>query len=93
VWLHVHDTGPGIPRAEWERVFERFTRLDRSRSRRTGGSGLGLAICRAVVAPSGGSVRVLASSEAGTTFELALPGTCASARVRSDVVDVPAAAL
>lgn len=91
VWLHVHDTGPGIPAAEWEHVFERFTRLDRSRSRRTGGSGLGLAICRAVVTPSGGDVRVLASSDAGTTFELSLPGTCTSARVRSDVVDAPAA--
>jgi len=74
VWLDVRDTGPGIPLGDWERIFERFTRLDRSRSRRTGGSGLGLAICRAVVTASGGSVRVRESSERGTTFELALPG-------------------
>jgi two-component system OmpR family sensor kinase len=74
VAIEVADDGPGIPEAEWERVFDRFHRVDTSRSRRTGGAGLGLAIARAVAGVSGGSVRVVRSSPAGTTFELRLPG-------------------
>jgi two-component system OmpR family sensor kinase len=62
VRLLVRDTGPGIPVDEWERIFDRFYRLDASRSRRTGGTGLGLAITRAIVALFGGTVRVVASS-------------------------------
>lgn len=72
--MRVTNTGPAIPREEWERVFERFRRLDASRSRRTGGAGLGLAICRAIVGLYDGSVRVVASDDTATTFELALPG-------------------
>ncbi|HEX5819214.1 MAG TPA: ATP-binding protein [Gemmatimonadales bacterium] len=74
VVLRIADTGPGIPEEEWERIFERFYRLDSSRSRRTGGSGLGLAICRAVVTVFGGSIRIAQSSDAGTTVEIRLPG-------------------
>jgi len=84
VWLDVRDTGPGIPPGDWERIFERFTRLDRSRSRRTGGSGLGLAICRAVVTASGGSVGVRDSSARGTTFELSVPGVAGAGPVRDE---------
>jgi two-component system, OmpR family, sensor kinase len=74
VRLRITDQGPGIPAAEWERVFDRFYRLDSSRSRRTGGTGLGLAICRAIMTLFGGRVRVLASSAAGSTFELQMRG-------------------
>ncbi len=77
VCLRVRDTGPGIPADEWERIFDRFYRLDASRSRRTGGSGLGLPITRAIVALFGGTVRVVESHTAGapgTTFEIVLPG-------------------
>lgn len=70
----VTSTGPAIPPGDWERIFERFRRLDGSRSRRTGGVGLGLAICRAIVTLYEGSIRVAASGENGTTFELVLPG-------------------
>lgn len=70
----ITNTGPAIPPAEWERIFERFRRLDASRSRRTGGAGLGLAICRAIVDLYDGAVRVATSDETGTTFELVLPG-------------------
>ncbi|NEQ18304.1 MAG: histidine kinase, partial [Moorea sp. SIO3E2] len=56
--LLVDDDGPGIPPDERERVFERFARLDASRSRTTGGSGLGLALVAEIVADHGGSVRV-----------------------------------
>ena len=72
--MRVTNTGPAIPREEWERIFERFRRLDASRSRRTGGAGLGLGICRAIVGLYDGSVRVVASEDTGTTFELVLPG-------------------
>jgi two-component system OmpR family sensor kinase len=75
VVIEVADNGPGIPEAQWERVFDRFFRLDASRSRRTGGAGLGLAICRAILERFGGSVRVLASDANGTTFQLTMRGT------------------
>jgi signal transduction histidine kinase len=74
VTIHVHDTGPGIPEGERERIFERFYRVDQSRARHTGGSGLGLAICREVLAVLGGTIRVVDSSPAGTTMAITLPG-------------------
>ena len=74
VLVTVSDTGIGIAEGEWERVFERFRRLDSSRSRRHGGAGLGLAICKTVVTLYGGTIRVASSSQAGTTFEVDLPG-------------------
>jgi two-component system OmpR family sensor kinase len=74
VRLEVTDTGHGIPPEEWERVFDRFYRREPSRSRRTGGAGLGLALSRAIATWHGGAVRVRASSDAGTTFELVFPG-------------------
>jgi signal transduction histidine kinase len=74
VQLDVEDTGVGIPRGDHERIFDRFCRLDRSRTRHSGGSGLGLAICREVLALMGGTIRVGASSPEGTRFEIRLPG-------------------
>jgi two-component system, OmpR family, sensor kinase len=82
VRVRVTDQGPGIPESEWEKVFDRFYRLDSSRSRRTGGTGLGLAICRAIMRLFGGRVRVLSSSAAGSTFELQMPGAEAGHAVR-----------
>jgi signal transduction histidine kinase len=79
VTLRVQDTGPGIPTDQHERVFERFYRVDQSRARHTGGSGLGLAICREVVSLHGGDIRVGASSTAGTTIEIRMPGRVADA--------------
>jgi signal transduction histidine kinase len=58
VELSVTDDGPGVPAADQERVFERFTRLDDARSRDEGGSGLGLAIVRELVRACGGDVRL-----------------------------------
>ncbi len=74
VTIEVTDQGPGIPAADHERVFERFFRLDGSRHRHTGGSGLGLAISREVVLALGGTIAVSASSAAGTTIAITLPG-------------------
>jgi signal transduction histidine kinase len=78
--ITVTDTGPGIPPDEWERVFDRFYRLDQSRARQTGGSGLGLAICREVLTVLGGSIRITASSAEGTTFQIRVPGRSTSHR-------------
>ncbi|MFF3129046.1 ATP-binding protein [Streptomyces sp. NPDC057908] len=59
--LFVTDDGPGIPAADRQRVFERFTRLDHARARDTGGSGLGLAIVRDIVTAHHGSVHIEAN--------------------------------
>lgn len=73
VELAVSDHGIGIPTRDLERVFERFYRVDRARSRRTGGTGLGLAIVRHVVHNHEGSARVESRLGSGSTFTLRLP--------------------
>ena len=73
VALTVKDEGVGIPRVELERVFERFYRVDRARSRETGGTGLGLAIVRHVAHNHGGRVMVESKPGEGSTFTLRLP--------------------
>jgi two-component system, OmpR family, sensor kinase len=71
----VVDDGPGIPRAERERVFERFHRTDPARSRTAGGTGLGLAIVQAILEAHGGQVRTTdAGNGTGARVELVLPG-------------------
>jgi signal transduction histidine kinase len=72
--IAVSDAGPGIPPEELEQIFERFHRLDRSRSRDGGGTGLGLAIARAIVEAHGGQIRAESSPGHGATFRLELPG-------------------
>jgi len=74
-WLEVEveDHGVGIPSGDLDRIFERFYRVDRARSRQTGGTGLGLAIVRHVAGNHGGEVRVRSVEGAGSTFTLRLP--------------------
>lgn len=74
VLLEVADQGIGIPRRDLDRIFERFYRVDRARSRRTGGTGLGLAIVRHVASNHGGEVTVESTEGVGSTFTLRLPG-------------------
>lgn len=74
VHLSVTDTGIGIPRRDLDRIFERFYRVDRARSRRTGGTGLGLAIVRHVMSNHGGQVSVESTEGVGSVFTLTLPG-------------------
>ena len=73
VLVRVRDSGVGIPRRDLSRVFERFYRVDRARSRDTGGTGLGLAIVRHVAENHGGSATVQSELGAGSTFEVRLP--------------------
>jgi two-component system, OmpR family, sensor histidine kinase SenX3 len=71
--LRVRDHGIGIPAQDLERIFERFYRVDRGRSRDTGGTGLGLSIVRHVAANHGGEVSVESREGEGSTFTLRLP--------------------
>lgn len=73
VEVAVCDSGSGIPPEELERVFERFRRLDPSRSRATGGSGLGLTIARLLVELHGGTIRAETNPGGGSCFVLDLP--------------------
>jgi two-component system sensor histidine kinase SenX3 len=69
----VRDEGIGIPGKELERIFERFYRVDRARSRDTGGTGLGLSIVRHVAHNHGGTVTVASREGEGSTFVLRIP--------------------
>jgi two-component system phosphate regulon sensor histidine kinase PhoR len=73
VELSVSDDGPGIPVEAKGRIFERFYRVDKARSREQGGTGLGLAIVKNVVQAHGGDVRVESAPGAGTEFFITLP--------------------
>jgi len=75
VEVMVADQGVGIPRRDLDRVFERFYRVDRARSRHTGGTGLGLAIVRHVATNHGGDVLVSSEEGEGSTFVLRLPAS------------------
>lgn len=76
IMLRVEDNGPGIPAEYRTRIFERFFRVDKGRSRETGGTGLGLSIVRHIAELHGGSVQALARRDgsAGACFELYIPG-------------------
>jgi two-component system sensor histidine kinase BaeS len=71
--LSVSDTGEGIAVEDLQRVFDRFYRADKARSRGTGGAGLGLAIVKWIAEAHGGSVEAASAPGYGSTFVLALP--------------------
>lgn len=74
-WLKVRfeDSGPGVPEASIDKIFDRLYRVDQSRCRETGGSGLGLAICRGIVEAHGGTIGASNVSGGGLRVEIRLP--------------------
>jgi len=71
--ITVADTGVGIPRAELPRIFERFYKVDRARTRNAGGTGLGLAIAKHLIEGHGGRIWAISEEGNGSTFYFALP--------------------
>jgi len=73
VVIAVSDTGIGIPKADQERIFERFYRVDAARSRESGGTGLGLSVAKHLVEAQGGHIEVQSEIGRGSTFSVFLP--------------------
>lgn len=73
VFIIVEDTGIGIPKEDRDRIFDRFYRVDKARSREAGGTGLGLSIVRDTIVANHGAIRVDARPEGGTVFIVQLP--------------------
>jgi len=72
--IHVIDEGSGIPAEHLQRIFERFYRVDKARSRKMGGTGLGLAIVKHIAQAHNGNVEVTSTPGQGSTFIIRLPG-------------------
>jgi signal transduction histidine kinase len=72
-FVSVADTGIGIPSRDLPRIFERFYRVDRARSRETGGTGLGLAIVKHVAEQHGARIEARSELGAGSVFTIAFP--------------------
>ena len=75
ILVKVKDTGPGIPEEDQPRIFERFYRVDKARSREMGGTGLGLAICQEIIAAHGGEIWLESKPGYGSVFAFTLPKT------------------
>ena len=73
--VEISDSGIGIPEADYDHIFERFYRVDKSHSREIGGTGLGLAITRNAILLHRGSVKVASTEGEGTSFTVKIPLT------------------
>ena len=76
--IAIHDTGIGIPREDISRIFERFYRVDKDRSREKGGSGLGLSIARENIEKYGGTIQAESEVGKGTRFQITFPASHAA---------------
>ena len=72
-YLQVSDSGIGIPQEYQNRIFERFYRVDKARSRETGGTGLGLAITKNIIKMHQGDIRVKSKEDEGSVFTIRIP--------------------
>jgi len=90
VRIDIEDNGIGMPQHDLERIFERFYRIDKARSLRTGSTGLGLAIVKHIMETLGGKVAVTSSPGKGSCFSLLLPitHTATDAASSADVVEI-----
>ena len=91
--FYVQDFGPGIPYEHQRRIFERFYRVDKARSRDSGGTGLGLSIARHVVHAHGGDIRVESELGQGAMFVFTLPAAVPLVAVAEETVDAVGSAL
>ena len=73
ILFEVSDTGIGIPKQDQERIFERFYRVDKARSRESGGTGLGLSIVKHLVELHQGIITVESQTDTGSTFKIIFP--------------------
>jgi signal transduction histidine kinase len=78
--IQVRDQGVGIPQQHLSRLFERFYRVDKARSRDHGGTGLGLAIVKHIALAHNGRISVTSAVGKGSTFTLHLPATSPTSR-------------
>jgi two-component system, OmpR family, sensor histidine kinase BaeS len=82
--LHLMDSGPGVPNASLERLFDRLYRVDEARNREHGGSGLGLAICKSIVAALGGRIKAANGRGAGLWITIVFPLATTESPVKSE---------